>query len=88
MVTITTPNKNTFDRYALSDENTLEGIHLATSIPFLCRLTRQEAILAQGSTNEDWSAMCKLIASRTGHVIEGQIQIDYMTINGNRRVFH
>ncbi len=88
MVTITTPNKNTFDRYALSDENTLEGIHLATSYPFLCRLTRQEAVLAQGKTNEDWNAMCKLIASRTGHVIQGQIQIDYMTINGNKREFH
>jgi len=88
MVTITTPNKNTFDRYALTDENTLEGIHLATSIPFLCRLTRQETLLAQGSTNEDWNAMCKLIASRTGHVIEGQIQIDYLTVKGYRRKFH
>lgn len=78
----------TTDIYALTDENTLEGIHLATSYPFFVRLTRQEAILAQGSTNEDWNAMCTLIASRTGHVIQGQIQIDYLTINGNKREFH
>jgi hypothetical protein len=76
------------DIYALTDDNTLEGVHLATSIPFFVRLTRQEAVLASGSTNEDWNAMCTLIARRTGQVIQGQIQIDYMTINGNRREFH
>ena len=76
------------DIYALTDDNTLEGVHLATSIPFFVRLTRQEAVLATGSTNEDWNAMCTLIARRTGQVIQGQIQIDYMTINGNRREFH
>lgn len=76
------------DIYALTDENTLEGIHIATSIPFFVRLTRQEALLAQGKTNEDWNAMCKLIASRTGSVIQGNIQIDYLTINGNKREFH
>ena len=78
----------TTDIYNLTDENTLEGLHLATSIPFFVRLTRQEALLAQGSSNEDWNTMCKLIASRTGHVIQGQIQIDYLTINGNKREFH
>jgi hypothetical protein len=76
------------DIYALTDDNTLEGVHLATSIPFFVRLTRQEAVLASGSTNEDWNAMCTLIARRTGQVIQGQIQIDYMTINGIKSIFH
>ena len=76
------------DIYALTDDNTLAGVHLATSIPFFVRLTRQEAVLASGSTNEDWNAMCTLIARRTGQVIQGQIQIDYMTINGIKSIFH
>ena len=76
------------DMYSLTDENALHGIHLATSYPFYCMLTRQETILAQGKTNEDWNAMCTLKASRTGHVIQGQIQIDTLTINGVDRPFH
>ena len=66
----------------------LEGLHLATNQPVEIVLTPVESRLAQGKTNEDWNAMCTLIASRTGHVIQGQIQIDTLTINGVDRPFH
>ena len=66
----------------------LEGLHLATSQPVEIVLTPTESRLAQGKTNEEWNALCESIERRTGMVIQGQIQIDYLTVNGNRRVFH
>ena len=64
----------------------LEGLHLATNQPVEIVLTPTESRLAQGKTNEEWDALCVSIEMRTGHVIQGQIQIDYLTVNGNRRV--
>ena len=69
-------------------EDKLEGLHLATNQPVEIVLTPTESRLAQGKTNEEWDALCVSIEMRTGHVIQGQIQIDYLTVNGNRRVFH
>jgi hypothetical protein len=68
--------------------NILEGIHLATNQPVEIVLTPTESRLAQGKTNEEWNALCVSIEMRTGHIIQGQIQIDYLIIDGIKRAFH
>jgi hypothetical protein len=37
---------------------------------------------------EKWDTMCALVLERTGIEIIGQIQIDYMVVDGNKHVFH
>ena len=68
--------------------NLLEGIHLATNQPVEIVLTSAESELAQGKTNEEWNALCVSIEMRTGHIIQGQIQVDYLIIDGIKRAFH
>ena len=68
--------------------NLLEGIHLATNQPVEIVLTADESKLAQGKTNEEWNALCVSIEMRTGHIIQGQIQVDYLIIDGIKRAFH
>jgi hypothetical protein len=53
----------------------LEGLHLATNQPVEIVLTPTESRLAQGKTNEEWDALCVSIEMRTGHIIQGQIQV-------------
>jgi hypothetical protein len=77
--------------YDLSDKNMLIGVHLSTGYPIDIHLTNQEMVLAtltQGDINSAWESMCALVLRRTGIEIIGQIQIDSIVINGNKRKFH
>ena len=71
--------------------NGLMGTHLSTGYPVDISLSNQEMVLAtlkQGDINSAWESMCALVRRRTGIEIIGQIQIDYIVINGNKRKFH
>jgi hypothetical protein len=72
-------------------DNGIIGIHLATNQPIEIELTPQEMALGiyKSVTGEEkWDEMCALVLERTGIEIIGQIQIDYMVVDGIQRVFH
>ena len=77
--------------YNLSDDNCIIGSHIATGYPITIQLTKQEmdlATLTMGDINTAWDCMCMLVHRRTGQKIIGQIDIDYIVVNGNKRKFH
>ena len=67
------------------------GVHLATNQPIEIELTAKEMELGlYKSVNgeEKWDRMCAMVWVRTGIEIIGQIQIDYMVVDGYKHVFH
>tara|TARA_B110000285_G_C14886339_1_gene496361 strand:+ start:82 stop:327 length:246 start_codon:yes stop_codon:yes gene_type:complete len=71
--------------------NGIIGTHLATSQPVEIELTTEEMELGlyKSVTGEEkWNTMCDMVLARTGIEIIGQIEIDYMVVDGNKRVFH
>ena len=80
-----------FDTMSYSITNGLKGVHLATDTPVDIELTpiEMELALFKSVTGEEkWDEMCGLVLERTGIEIIGQIQIDYMVVNGVKHVFH
>ena len=72
-------------------DNGIKGIHLSTNQPVEIELTTQEmelGLFKSVTGEEKWDAMCALVLERTGIEIIGQIQIDYMVVDGIQRVFH
>ena len=79
------------DKYVLNENNCLIGSHIATGQPITIRLTKQEmdlATITMGDVNRAWDCMCMLVHRRTGQSIIGQLDIDYIVVNGNKRKFH
>ena len=77
--------------YNLSANNCIIGSHIATGYPITIQLTKQEmdlATLTMGDINTAWDCMCALVHRRTGQKIIGQIDIEYIVVNGNKRKFH
>jgi hypothetical protein len=77
--------------YTLNDDNMLIGVHLATSYPVNIQLTKQEMDLATMTgpdMNIHWNSMCALVYRRTGQRIQGQIQLDFIVVNGIKSIFH
>ena len=74
--------------YDLSDNNCLIGEHIATNTPVEIPLSAREMQLFHAGGNHDWNVMCESVKARTGIEIIGQIQIDSIVINGNKRKFH
>ena len=71
--------------------NGIIGTHLATNQPIEIELNEQEMELGlyKSVTGEEkWDTMCALVLERTGIEIIGQIEIDYMVVDGNKHVFH
>jgi|TARA_B110000285_G_scaffold94161_1_gene107551 hypothetical protein len=71
--------------------NGIIGTHLATNTPVEIELTTEEMELGlyKSVTGEEkWDTMCDMVLERTGIEIIGQIEIDYMVVDGNKRVFH
>ncbi len=83
---MTTQNKTTL-------KNGLIGTHLATGIPMEIPLNYKEMQVALsskliGKWYEQWDMMAKALFERTGITIIGQMEIDYMVVEGDQRVFH
>ena len=83
---MTTQNKTTL-------KNGLIGTHLATGIPMEIALNYKEMQLALsskliGKGYEQWDMMAAALFERTGITIIGQMEIDYMVVEGTKRVFH
>lgn len=69
----------------------LIGTHIATNIPVEIPLNGKEMQLAKDKgpkLNESWSMMCSSVLSRTGMTIEGDIEIDFIVVDGSKRRFH
>ena len=69
-------------------DNGLLGVHLATSQEVEIPLSAREMQLVHAGGNHQWTVMCENVESRTGIVIRGQIQIEYLVVNGHKSVFH
>ena len=72
--------------------NGLQGIHLATNQPIEIDLNEVEMSYAcdknRESQNASWEYMCAMVNQRTGIDIIDNIQIDWIVIDGIKRVFH
>ena len=70
--------------------NGLKGIHIASGIPVEIPLSGKEMQLAMSKVdvNQCWDDMCSSVLSRGGEDIIGQIEIDFIVINGVDKVFH
>jgi len=73
--------------------NGLIGSHIATGQSMEIALNFKEMQLALGSKligkgYEQWDMMAALLLERTGITIIGQMEIDYMMVEGIQRVFH
>ncbi len=77
--------------------NGLRGTHIATGIPVVIPMNYKELQLAlgsigteevQGNVNASWELMCDAVLERTGTEIIGQIEIDYIVVDGVKRTTH
>ena len=72
--------------------NGLQGIHLATNQPIEIPLNTTEMSYAtdknRETSNASWEYMCAMVSQRTGIDIIDNIQIDWIVIDGIKRVFH
>ena len=77
--------------------NGLRGTHLATGLPVVIPMNYKELQLAlgsigteevQGNVNASWELMCDAVLQRTGTEIIGQIEIDYIVVDGVKRTTH
>ena len=72
--------------------NGIIGTHLATNQPIEISLNSVEISYACdkniNKTNASWEYMCAMVSQRTGIDIIDNIQIDWIVIDGIKRVFH
>ena len=73
--------------------NGLKGVHIASGIPVEIPLNGKEMQLAmhQGDgvdMNKSWEMMCDSVMHREGIGIIGEIDIEFLVINGVHKVFH
>ena len=70
--------------------NGLKGVHIASGIPVEIELNGKEMQLAMSKVDENqcWDDMCASVLSRGGEDIIGQVEIDFIVINGVSKVFH
>ena len=80
--------------YIMRNKDMIQGLkmtHLATSYPVELALNGKEMQLAMDNTdtmNDSWSMMCASVYSRTGIQIEGNYEIDFITVSGCDKLFH
>ena len=69
-------------------KNGLIGVHIATGQEVEIPLSAREMQLVHAGGNHQWNQMCESVFKSSFIEIIGQIQIDFLVINGNKRVFH
>ena len=71
--------------------NGLKGTHIATGYPVEIPLNGKEMQLAMDTgpyMNESWDMMCDSVVARGDYRINGEIEIDFIVVGGNQKVFH
>jgi len=71
--------------------NCLDLTHIATGYPHTIILNSKETQLAMDKTstiNHTWDLMCQSVYSRTGYWIPDNFDVDFITVNGIKTVFH
>ena len=72
--------------------NGLIGTHIATDTPVTIHLNYKEMQLAMDkdaeTINKSWDLLNDAVLERTGTEIIGQIELDYIVINGVEKTFH
>ena len=68
--------------------NGLIGTHLATGQTVEIELDLVELALAKSTQDVDWNQLNDSIRFKNGFGIIGEVQLDFIIENGNRRVFH
>jgi len=68
--------------------NGLIGTHLATGQTVEIELDLVELALAKSTQDEDWNLLNDSIRFKNGFGIIGEVELDFIIENGNRRVFH
>ena len=71
--------------------NGLKGTHIATGYPEEIRLNGIEMQLAMDTgphMNDLWDLMCESVVARGDYRINGEIEIDFIVVDGIEKVFH
>jgi hypothetical protein len=68
--------------------NGLIGTHLATGQTVEIELDLVELALAKSTQDSDWNQLNDSIRFKNGFGIIGEVELDFIIENGNRRVFH
>lgn len=68
--------------------NGLIGTHLATGQTVEIELDLVELALAKSTQDQDWNLLNDSIRFKNGFGIIGEVELDFIIENGNRRVFH
>lgn len=72
--------------------NGLIGTHIATDIPVTIHLNYKEMQLAMDKNaetiNKSWDLLNDAVLERTGNEIIGELDIDYIVVDGVKKVFH
>ena len=68
--------------------NGLIGTHLATGQTVEIELDLVELALAKSTQDSDWNQLNDSIRFKNGFGIIGEVQLDFIIENGNKRVFH
>jgi len=71
--------------------NGIIGTHIATDIPVEIPFNAKEMQLALDkgpNQNDSWDQMCFSVLDRTGIMIKGAIDIDFIVIEGSKKIFH
>jgi len=68
--------------------NGLIGTHLATGQTVEIELDLVELALAKSTQDSDWNQLNDSIKFKNGFGIIGEVELDFIIENGNRRVFH
>ena len=73
-------------------KNGIIGTHLATGIPVELTLNYKEMQLAMDKNaetiNKSWDLLNDAVLERTGTEIIGEIEIDYIVVDGVKKTFH
>jgi len=68
--------------------NGLIGTHLATGQTVEIELDLVELALAKSTQDADWNLLNDSIKFKNGFGIIGEVELNFIIENGNRRVFH
>jgi len=68
--------------------NGLIGTHLATGQTVEIELDLVELALAKSTQDRDWNLLNDSIKFKNGFGIIGEVELNFIIENGNRRAFH
>lgn len=72
-------------------KNGFIGQHIASKIPVEVEFNRMEQVLAFAPNDKDgsaWDKAMRLVEKRLGIGIIGEVMIDFLIVDGKKKLFH